>query len=215
MKKITLVLLLFTFTGIATAQQLYLEAGKSITSFDYKNSQGNGLENLQSTTQGFMALGYRNKLFLENLQFSLGAGYTGYGAIGSDSEVGNFMEWEVNYAGLNFGLDYNLFNIRKASVYLKGGISATFFIHGHQTLNNNVFDLKNNEDFDITLISTQIGTGFSHPISENLSFYVQYIYGKSLDMVSGDAELKMASNNVGFGLLINISKKQNSTEREN
>jgi opacity protein-like surface antigen len=68
-------------------------------------------------------------------------------------------------------------------------------------------DLKNNDDFDTTLVSMQIGAGFSHPISEDLSFYVQYMYEKSLDMASGDAELKIASNQVGFGLLINISKK--------
>jgi hypothetical protein len=61
----------------------------------------------------------------------------------------------------------------------------------------------------------QIGAGFSHPISENLSFYVQYMYGKGLDMASGDEELKISYSNVGFGLLINISKKQEIAQQEN
>ena len=208
MKKITLVLLLLTATSIVTAQQLYVESGKSSSTFDYKDSQGNYLENLQATSHNFMAIGYRNQILTKNMNLSLGLNYASYGVIGSDDEAGNFMEWDVNYAGLNVGLDYNIFNLKKASVFVKGALSAAFFIQGSQTLNNSVFDLKNNDDFDTTLVTMQIGTGFSHPISENLSFYVQYVYGKSLDMVSGDAELKIASNNVGFGLLINISEKQ-------
>ncbi|MFT5215512.1 MAG: opacity protein-like surface antigen [Glaciecola sp.] len=203
MKKITFILLLLTAT-ITTAQQLYIEGGKTMSSFDFKNSQGIELENLQSTAHSFMAIGYRNQLFTKNLNLSLGFNYTGYGAIGSDDSVGNYMEWDVNYAGLNVGLDYNLFHIKKAIFYLKGQLSAAFFVQGSQTLNASVIDLKNNDDFDTTLATMQVGAGFSHPISENLSFYVQYIYGKSTDTAKGDAELKIISNNVSFGLLINI-----------
>jgi opacity protein-like surface antigen len=211
MKKITLVLLLLTAT-ISTAQQVYVEGGKSSTTFDYKNSQGNSLDNLQATTNSFMAVGYRNQLFTKNLNFSAGLHYAGYGAIGSDDAVGNFMEWEASYVGLNARLDYNLFKIKKASVFVKGSMSAAFFVQGTQTLNNSVINLKNNDDFDTTLVTMQAGAGFSHPISENLSFYVQYLYGKSTDTAKGEEELKFKSNNVGFGLLIDISNKQ-ATEK--
>jgi len=215
MKQITFLLFLLLATNISFAQELYFEGGRSLTSFEYQSSQGNSLENLQSTAHTFMALGYRDQLFTKNLHLSLGANYAGYGALGSDDEVGNFMEWDLNYAGLNVGLYYDLFNIKNASVYLKGGMAAAFFIQGSQTLNNSVTDLKNNKDFDTTLASMQIGAGFSHPISENLSFYVQYMYGKGLDMASGDEELKISYSNVGFGLLINISKKQEIAQQEN
>jgi len=204
-KKITLVLLLFIATN-ATAQQLYLEGGKSSTTFDFKSSKGVKLDNLQATAHSFMAIGYRNQVFTENLSLSLGANYSGFGAIGSNDALGNYMEWDVNYAGLNVGVDYTLFNVRKASVYLKGAASSAFFIQGSQTLNSRVIDLKNNEDFG-TMLTMQLGAGFSHPVSEHLSFYAQYLYGKSTDMSKGDAELKIASNNVSFGLLINIAKK--------
>jgi hypothetical protein len=204
-KKITLVLLLFIATN-ATAQQLYLEGGKSSTTFDFKSSKGVKLDNLQATAHSFMAIGYRKKVFTENLSLSLGANYSGFGAIGSNDALGNYMEWVVNYAGLNVGVDYTLFNVRKASVYLKGAASSAFFIQGSQTLNSRVIDLKNNEDFG-TMLNLQLGAGFSHPVSEHLSFYAQYLYGKSTDMSKGDAELKIASNNVSFGLLINIAKK--------
>lgn len=213
MKKITLMLLLCAVSTISIGQQLYVEGGKSSTSFEYKNSQGNSLENLQATTNSYMAVGYGNQLFTKKLHLNVGLDYASYGAIGSDTTLGNYMEWNVNYAGLNAGLAYNLFHIKKASVYVKGALSAGFFIQGTQTFNNSVIDLKNNDEFDTTLVSMQVGAGFSHPISDNLSFYMQYLYGKSSDMASGDAELKIASSKVGFGLLINIAKNP-ASEKE-
>ncbi|WP_157961092.1 porin family protein [Lutibacter citreus] len=206
MKKNILVLLLLIGT-ISTAQQLYIEGGKSSTSLDYKNSQGNSLENIQATSNSYITIGYRSQILTKNMHLNVGLDYSSYGAIGSDNTLGNYMEWNVNYVGLNAGLDYKLFHIKKASVYVKGALSAGFFVQGTQTFNNSVIDLKNNDDFDTILISMNAGVGFSHPISEDLSFYVQYLYGKSLDMASGDAELKITSNKIGFGLLINISKR--------
>jgi opacity protein-like surface antigen len=206
MKKITLLVLFLAATAITTAQQVYLESGMSSTSIEYENSQGTGLENLHATNHNFMAIGYKNQLFTKNLQLAIGANYAGYGAIGSDETFNNFMEWNVNYAGLNLGLDYTLFSIKKASFYLKGGMSVAIFTQGTQTLNSTVIDLKNNDDFDTTLISMQAGAGLQHPISDKLSFYVQYLYGKSMDTAKGDETLKFKSSNVSFGLLIDISK---------
>ena len=213
MKKITLMLLLLTAT-IATAQQLYVEGGKTMSSFDYKNSQGNSLDNLQATAHNFMAIGYRNQLFTKNLHLSLGTSYAGYGAIGSDDTVGNYMEWDVNYLEFNTGLDYELFKVKKAKFYIKGTASMAFLLQGTQTHNNMVIDLKNKDDFDKTLFDFRAGFGFSHPISENLSFYAQYMHGKSLKLKEGTAsttdqeELRIVSDNISFGLLLNISKKE-------
>ena len=214
MKKITLLVLLLTATTIATAQQLYVEAGKTMSSFDYKNSQGNSLDNLQSTAHSFMAIGYRNQLFIKNLHLSLGTSYAGYGAIGSDDTVGNYMEWDVNYLEFNTGLDYELFKVNDTKFYIKGTASVAFLLQGTQTFNNRVIDLKNRDDFDKTLFNFRAGFGFSHPISENLSLYAQYMHGTSLNLSEGTAntpsqeELRIVSDNISFGLLINISNKQ-------
>jgi len=89
MKKITLMLLILT-TTTTFAQQLYVEGGKTLASFDYKNSQGNRLDNLQATPHSFMTVGYRNQLVTKNLNISLGTSYAGYGSVGSDDTVGNY-----------------------------------------------------------------------------------------------------------------------------
>jgi hypothetical protein len=54
---------------------------------------------------------------------------------------GNFMEWDVNYAGLDVGFDYRLFNIKSICLY-KSRMSAAILVQGTQTLNNNVINLK-------------------------------------------------------------------------
>jgi hypothetical protein len=206
MKKITSLLMLLGTMTIASSQQLYLEGGKTISSFDYKNSQGNKLENLQSIGNTFMAMGYRDQFLIKNLNASIGVSHAGYGAIGSDDSVGNFMEWDVNYLGFNAGLDYELIRVKNAKFYVKGSVSTEFFLQGHQTLNNKVIDLKSNEDFDKTLFDFKAGFGLSHPISESLSFYAQYIQGKTFDSASGNEKLRIKNNNISFGLLIDIVK---------
>jgi hypothetical protein len=212
--KINILMLLLLTATIATAQQLYVEGGKTMSSFDYKNSQGNSLDNLQATAHSFIAIGYRNQLLIKNLHLSFGTSYAGYGAIGSDDTVGNYMEWATNYLGVNVGIDYELFKVNETKFYIKGNNSVAFLLQGTQTFNNRVIDLKNRDDFDKTLFNFRAGFGFSHPISENLSLYAQYMHGTSLNLSEGTAntpsqeELRIVSDNISFGLLINISNKQ-------
>ncbi len=213
MKKITLVLLLIATTSISTAQQLYVEAGKTMSSFDYKNSQGLSLDNLQASTHSFMTVGYRNQFITKKLNLSFGASYAGYGAIGSDFNTGNYMQWNLNYLEFNIGLDYELFKIRKGKLYLKGTASVGYLLQGSQTINSMVIDLKNKDDFDKNLYDFRGGFGFSHPISDTLSFYIQYMRGKSITLKEGTSntqdqeELRIVSDAISFGLLIDISKK--------
>ncbi|WP_100615043.1 hypothetical protein [Confluentibacter citreus] len=208
--KLTLQLLLFfVVTTIASAQQLYLEIGKTSSSFDYKNSQGGTLDNLQATNHNFMTLGYRGSIAsIERLNGSFGIGYSGYGAIGSDGTLEGIMEWNVNYLELNAGLDYSLFAINKTEFYLKGIFSTGFLLQGTQSLNNNLINLKNEDDFKNAMFSFKAGAGFLHPVSSELAFYVQYIYGKSLNQSSNSdyESLRIESHNISFGVFIELFK---------
>lgn len=207
-KKTTQLLLLFIVTTIASAQELYLETGKMSSSFDYRDSLGAGLDNLHARTNGFMAMGYRTKVFNEKINAALGVAYTGYGAIGSDDAVEGIMAWHANYLEFSFGLDYKLFHINKAEFYAKGGIANGFLIEGYQNLNNKIINLKKTDDFNKVMVSFKAGAGVLYPVSNNMSFYMQYFYGKSLDQTNrGDDEsLKIRSHSVGFGILIKLFK---------
>jgi hypothetical protein len=208
MKKNTLLFLLLIAATVASAQQIYLETGKTMSAFDYRNSQGEKLDNLQQSTHSFMEIGYRDRVISnQKIKGSLGIRYAGYGAIGSDDEVGNFMEWNVNYVELNVGLDHIIFRIKEGSIYLKGAASYGFLVQGAQTINNRVINLKKIEEFDKPILNFRIGTGFSHPITNDLSFYVQYMYGKSVVWVVKPEKLRIGSNNISFGLLVNLSRR--------
>ncbi|MDG2194875.1 MAG: outer membrane beta-barrel protein [Polaribacter sp.] len=206
---LALIICISSFT--TSAQELYVATGKTQSSFDYTNSKGQTLDNLQASTHNFLEVGYKDQIFIKNLYSSLGIGYASYGAIGSDNSAGNFMEWNVNYAELKAGLEYTLFTIQDFSFYAKGAASLGFLIQGTQTHNNAVINLKNEDDFDKTLINYRAGAGFVRPISETLSVSLEYMYGKSRTLKEGtvntaDQEvLKIVSHNLSVGLLINIS----------
>lgn len=198
-------LLFFVITTVASAQQLYLEVGKTTSSFDYKNSQGGKLENLHATNHQFMALGYRDHIAsIEALRGSVGIGYTGYGAIASDNAVNGIMEWNVNYLELNAGLDIDLFRIKQSAFYLKGVFATGFLLQGTQNLNDEIINLKKADDFDKSMFSFKAGAGFTHPVSDALSLYVQYLFGKSLNQSGNDdyESLRIRSHNISFGALI-------------
>lgn len=209
MKKNILVLFFFLATT-AFSQQIYMEAGKTISSFDYKNSQGERLDNLQGTSNSFMSVGYRSKSLVEKANILFGVSYVGYGAVGSDDSVGNYMEWDINYLEFNTGLDYELFKIKRSTFYLKGTTAIGFLAQGIQIINNRVINLKNEDDFDKIIFDFRGGFGFLQSISSNLSFYVQYMHGKSLMLKTGttvtsDNEvLRYVNDKVSFGLLIDI-----------
>jgi len=208
MKKNILISLLLLITTVVTAQEFYLETGKTSSTFKYENSQGQSLDNLQSVNKSFMAVGYQNVFFSEKLNWSIGANYTGYGAIGSLNTYDTYLEWDANYLEFDFGLKFRLFKIKKASIYIKGNASAGFIMQGYQTINNITNNLKNIDDFSNTLFNFKGGAGLSHPISRNLSFFIQYMYGKSSDIDRGNAEsLNIKNSNFSFGLLINLSQK--------
>lgn len=208
-KKVTQLLLFFIITTATSAQQFYLESGKTLSSFDYKDSQNVGLDNLQATTHSSMAIGYRSKFISEKLKGSIGVGYSGYGAIGSDAVLEGVLEWDINYFELGVGLEYNVFKIHDLEFFLKGIATTGFLIQGTQSLNDEIINLKNNDDFNNAMISYKVGAGFLYPVSKELSFYIQYLFGKSLNQADdGDNEsLRIKTHNIGFGVLINLSNK--------
>jgi len=210
MKQKASVLMLFLMLGFyANSQQLLFETGKSITSFDYKNSQGNGLENLQSTTQNYITVGYRTRAFVDRLHVLGGINYNSYGAIGSDNTLGNFMEWQTSYIGTYIGFDFKVFNIKKMQFYIKSTLSLEFIIQGTQTLNNTVYNLVNANNFDKTNLFLRGGVVVDYPISKSTKFFIQYMGGKSKQLRDGvvnsnSEKLRLVTRNIGFGLLINL-----------
>ncbi len=206
MKKILIVALLFIGVTAVKSQHIFFETGKSISSFRFENSQGETLDNLQKTDHAFMSLGYRRSIFTKNLYLSAEGSYNSYGAVGSDRDVGNYYAWDVSYLGVRVGLDYELFNTGNFTYYIKGAVSAEFLIRGTQTLNDQVYTLRGEDDFDTPIYFLRGGLGVQYKVSQNLSVFTQYMYGMSGTFKNIEGKLQINAHNFGVGLLINISK---------
>lgn len=208
MKTIALYLLLLVSLPMF-AQQVFFDIGTTVSAFDYKNSQGQKLDNLLSKGNVFLTIGYRGVINKnQTLHFSAGLSYNGYGAIGSDRILDNYFEWDVTYLGLQAGLDFRLFRIRDFSFFIKGSLGAEFLIRGTQTLNNQVYNLVGEDEFNNYIFFPRGHFFVQYPISNNTSIQVGYSYGKTVLIGQGNTtdkeELRLSSHQFGVGLIISL-----------
>lgn len=188
-------------------QELSLQAGKSISKIVFKDQYGNKLQNLQSVDNLFFSVGYRtNFLKKERLFADLGLAYNRYGSTGSDPAVDNFFSWDVSYLGVNLGLDYEFYRRGNFTVYGKGMVSPEFLLRGHQTLDNQVYNLVGEDDFDTPFLFLRLGLGVQYRLSQQISIYSQYTGGKSYALKGDSEKLNFVAHNIGFGLLIDLTK---------
>lgn len=207
MKKYLLIFLTSLISFFGFSQQLYMELGSTISSFDYKNSQGLPLDNLLSKSDSYFGMGYRQVINNQKTLFlAIGVSYNNYGAIGSESSVDNFFEWDVSYLGLKAGLDYRIFQLRDLSFFVKGSVASEFLIRGNQTINNDVYNLVGEKEFNNNILFLRVGIGLQYPISNSTAIYAGYSYGKSVLISSGEnaEKLKLNAHQFGIGFIINL-----------
>ncbi|MDO5972096.1 outer membrane beta-barrel protein [Flavivirga aquimarina] len=207
MKKQLLLNLIFISSISGFAQQLYIEYGSNVLSFDYKNSQGMPLDNLLPQSKTYLGMGYRDNINREKtLYLSLGATYNGYGAIGSDLRLDNYFEWDVSYLGVTAGLDIKLFQLNDFLFYIKGAIATEFLIRGNQTINNQVYNLVGEDEFNSSIFFIKGSLGMQYPISRSTAIFANYTFGKTVLINSDTSEetLKLNAHQFGFGFIINL-----------
>lgn len=195
---------------------IFVEYGKSISSFDYTNSLGLGLKNLQPMTKNYFRLGYNhdwyfsNKSVLQPNRFSFSASfdYNNYGAQGSNDILYNIYEWDLEYIGLNLAINYDLFRMRDFTLYLTAGASSDYNFRGTQMINNQVYSLENVEEFDPFSFFFKGGAGVTYPMSDKARVYVQYLYSTSNimkdDSPSSLEQLSIINHSIGAGVLVDI-----------
>ncbi|MFY0608411.1 MAG: hypothetical protein JXR10_16955 [Cyclobacteriaceae bacterium] len=211
MKKL-FIITLFVFSApiLAQSQQAYFQAGKSLSTFDYKNTKGEKLNNLFYSANSFMSLGYRNGVLKPRLSGLIGLSLSGYGAVGSDNGNNNYMEWNLSYIGINVGLDYDVVEVRNTRIYLRGESSLSTLVQGTQRLNDQIFRLSKTEEFKNPLINIKSGIGCAYAITRSIEFYAQYIFSKGVNMkssnpeIEGEEALSIVSHNFGFGILLEL-----------
>ena len=209
LKNYTILLITLLISHLSFCQQLSFEFGTTVSSFDYENSQGRPLDNLLSKSKSYFGMGYRQSINNGRTLFvSLGASYNNYGAIGSESSVDNYFEWDVSYLGIKAGLSAKLFELRDLTFLVNASIASEFLIRGNQTINNDVFNLVGEEEFNNNILFFRGGLEMQYPISRSTAIFVGYSYGKSVLISSGkNAEkLNLNAHQFGLGFIINLPK---------
>jgi len=208
MKKLKILLVVIILSNFsAYCQELMTETGLSFTSFNFKDSQGNNLENVQPATTNFLNLGYRHNLLNKTLHFVGGLSFNKYEAIGSNDPINLYYKWETTYLAPFLGLDVKLIGSEKVAFYLRTTTSLEFMLQGTQTLNNQIFNLKNVEEFDTAKLLFRGGAIIDYSISETLSIFTHFKYGQSTE--SGDTQkLKFNTTEIGIGLAVKLNAKK-------
>ncbi|MEM1137849.1 MAG: hypothetical protein AAGI07_18585, partial [Bacteroidota bacterium] len=193
-----------------------------ISSFDYKNSKGEKLDNLLSGNYNFIGLGFKLPFFVDNLSLATGLTYNQYGASGS--ELAYFYKWDLTYLGANVGFEYDVwhasdfFNKRNGFVkdreglkfFLKAAFSGEFLVRGTQQINAEAYNLVGAEQFDAPYFFVRGGGGMRYGFSEDIGIFIQYLYGRSLPLISSsddNEELNLIIHQFGLGVLIGLNHK--------
>jgi hypothetical protein len=154
-------------------------------------------------------MGYRQSVNSRKTLFlSLGAVYNNYGAIGSESIIDNYFEWDLSYLGLKAGLGIKLFELRDLSFFANLSVASEFLLRGTQTVNNDVFNLVGEKEFNNNIFFLRGGLEMQYPISRSTAIFVGYNYGKSVLISSGENSEKLTLNahQFGLGFIINLPK---------
>ena len=194
---------------LGTAQQLFLKTGPTVSNFQYENSIGESLENLQSV--GKFHFGISNRFLMNHgsVYLTCGASWNNYGAIGSDPGLDNFFEWDLSYAGLRAGMDIRFLEINDFSVAFSGTLGAEYLVSGTQVINNQAYDIRNSDEYDPLNFMLWGGALASYELSRKSAICFQYQFGYSLfdlQRTANDNEtLRLMAHQFSLGFLINIS----------
>ena len=214
-KSFILTLLLFPF--LVNAQSISFDFGKSSSSFIYKDSNGDKLDNLTDKSGDILSMRYTYPL---SDQFDIGMGLqkNEYGAQSLDAD--NNLNWDLSYVGFNLGFDYT-FDLLKLNSklshlsYNKGLLSAvinTNFAHvwltkGIQEIDNQVYDLKEFDGNFNNVIKLEFGVGLLFGLDDNTSLSLKYSVNRGLtNMESDNQELYLFAHHIMFGVVIDLIK---------
>ena len=208
MRRFAIFISLFFISKSVASQLLYAEWGQTISSFDYENSAGGTLGNLQSKTGSYFNVGYQFQLPGDKMTIGLGAVFNTSGAVASDALLDNYFNWDVSYAGIQTGLTFYFARSKSFQFYVKPTVSFEYLIRGTQTLNNQVFDLTGETEFDNFILVPRLGVGLQYPISNKAAIHLNYNFGRSFSLMDSNPEddenLNMNMHNIGLGIIIQL-----------
>ena len=211
--------LLFPF--LLNAQSISLDYGKSSSSFIYKKSNGEKLDNLSNKSGDILSIRYSHPL---SSKFDIGLGLQNneYGAQSLDTD--NNLSWDLSYVGLNLGFDYTFIllnksgdslsnNSRLLSAVINTSFSHSWLREGIQRIDNRIYDLKEFDGNFNNLMKLEFGVGLLYGLDDNTSLSLSYSINRGLtNMETANQELYLFAHHILFGVVIDLKQNKNKED---
>ncbi|WP_306640881.1 outer membrane beta-barrel protein [Sanyastnella coralliicola] len=203
MKQLLLIVVTLLLCAVSSqAQQVFAEAGRVTSKFNYTNSDGQELTGLVNQTNFHYALGYRRNL---SPRFHASGAFTfnQYGSLGNDPVYGNSYEWSARYFGINVGMDYEFYKKKEWSFFTRASFEPEFLMSGNQVVNNEIYDLNGVEQFDETFLFVNGGLGVNYCADGRVVVRLKYEYGYGSPLFTTDPEtLRFSVHRLTLGVIV-------------
>lgn len=207
MKKLSVLIMVFISLTKVYSQGVYFYTGKNFTSYDYKNSNGETNDILQSGVGDTYEMGYSMPLKNKKLCYTIGLTLNEYNAIGGTS-VSSY-KWNTEYIGIQNSLLFSFLEKKCFVIAVKGGLNLSTILYGKQEINGAVYNLINEKEFSGLIIQPVIGIQTKFKLTEYGYMSLGYNYSKSINISNSSQEkLSFNTNQILFGIHFDITKKQ-------
>ena len=204
------------FSVVVFGQELKVEIGQTISTFNYKNSNLNKMD-LQSSENMYLGLGYlinlkgQSRSRYWSLMSSLN--YNHYGSNGylKVTNTDYFLQWDLHFLAANIGVIHSWKKDLFTLTTELGG-SYEFLLVGNQYTNEVPSNLKRNEEFNNQFIFYRMGLGVSYEMTQYVKLFIQYNYGRSLPLLDKSLNSKerliLDAHKVGIGMQITMTNRR-------
>jgi hypothetical protein len=182
-------------------QQVNFNAGKSFSSFLFKDANGNKDENLSyrsgNTYNLSVGLGFGSKHLLRpEIQYSeMGA---------KSSFLDAPVDWKLNYLGVGASYLYKLLN--KETISLSPGVilGYDYLLKGEQTIGNTRYNLNQNDALKAWDLNAGLLLNSRFKVTESLYLNFEYRFNVGLNQIEKQDQGEK-SKNIGHKALLGLS----------
>ena len=204
MKISHIILILIFYYSSSKAQELYVAAGKNITSFDYKSSNGSDKNlNFRSGSGNNFEIVYVANFRNSRSLYSVGLVYNEFNAKASNYSTN--YSWKTKYIGIINKISFKLFdNCLNSGInaFITLGFNSSILVSGDQFINNYYYNLTKNEDFSGLNLQPFLGLNYEYNVHKNLNIQFGYNFSKSFNVFNkSDEKISFNTHQFQFGLL--------------
>ena len=169
--------------GMAQTQSLTIDASQMFTNFKFVNSDGTQDKDYISNVSGAYSLGYQYS-FDFGLMINPRIGMRKAGAT-MMYDNSNYI-WDLQYADFKLGLGYK-YELGRFSPYFKASPYVAYLMTANQVLNNENYDLLENEELKPLDFGVFFQPGVHASLSDYISAYAEFNYMMGLNNIETNA----------------------------